>query len=292
MLSNAVYHDEKTYIPPENYGFTCIHKGGDLSGFYGEVYKRDNDIVIVFRGTASPANVEHDVEWGGGLRKPPEFTSAINYYDFVMKNFGENYSVSMTGHSLGGSMVQYVNAILATQRNYQIQGVAFAPAGVGKFFSNIDPSSIAVRNYIRQSDIIPAIKNKQLGNENIYLPFKNESYKVEYNNGIGEVVGISGDNDILAQHAMLGYWVDVGNLPTRTIEKPAYRQIRKMNYQSDLDDYYTILPKQRIEEMQAMNYLERVQSFKDEEDIGFDTKIVLQIGDRYYSTEWNDSESA
>ncbi len=283
MLSNAVYHD-KNYIPPENYGFTCIHKGWDFTGFYGEVYKRKNDIVIVFRGTASPVNIEHDVEWGVGLRKPPEFTGAMNYYDFVVKNFGENYSISMTGHSLGGSMVQYVNAMLATQRNYQIQGVAFAPAGVGEFFPDINPSYIAVRNYIRESDEIPAVKNKQLGNENIYLPFKNESYKVEYNNGIGEVVGISGDNGLKAQHAMLGYWVDVGNLPTRTIKKPAYQQIRQMNYQPELGDYYTILPTQRIEEMKAVSYLETIQPFIDKKEIGFDTKIVLQIGDQYYST--------
>lgn len=221
ILSNAVYRDEDL-ISPEIYGFSKIdklEKSDDDIGFYAAAYKRerDNEVIIAYRGSDNRLNYYHDIIMVDGI-KPPEFDKAMEFYDEVETYCKENYLslVGMTGHSLGGAMVQFVNAKLAIERGYQIGGTAFAPAGIGSFFPGLDASSIAVKNIIREGDWIPELMNKQLGSPEwtMYLPRSNQSYSVQYSEGVGEILSTPDTGIISAQHAMLGYLVDVAHLPT------------------------------------------------------------------------------
>lgn len=221
ILSNAVYRDAD-FISPENYKFEEIpdlHMSDNKTEFYAEAYrhKPENEVVIAYRGTANLLNIIHDFEMWRGGKKPPEFDMAMEYYHRV-KAYCDDKSLSligMTGHSLGGSMVQYVNAMLATKEGYQIQGVAFAPAGVGEFFPDIDPNdkSIFVTNYIREGDPIPEKMNKQLGNSTESLSKTDQSYSVQFSEGVGEILSRFEPGG-LTPHRMLGYLVDVAQLPT------------------------------------------------------------------------------
>lgn len=286
MLSNAVYHKADTYIPPENYDFTRIdQREDDVTGFYGEVYQRGDDIVIVFRGSKNMLNYGHDLQWGINGAQPPEFRSAKIFYEDIMKDYGnKGFSISMTGHSLGGSMVQYNNAWSTLEGGYQVPGVAFAPAGVGDFFPGLDPESIAVKNYIRDSDVVPGIKNVQLGYESVPLAWKNESYEVRYNDeGIGEIVSTPATDAILTQHAMLGYWVDVGHLQTRPAA--ASQNYIQDKYAPYLPSDYFQTPEQQAQSTANIVDLES-RSFDFNTMASFD--IVLQSGKWTYKTTTED----
>lgn len=274
MLCNAVYRD-KNFISPENYGFISQKRWEDAkTGFCAEVFQRDIDLVIVFSGTKNELNFKHDIQWKFKGSQPPELEAAIDFYDNILREYGDKgLTISLTGHSLGASAVQYVNANLSIRRGYQVKGVAFAPAGVGDLFLGLDPSSIAVKNYIRDGDVVPETMNKQLGYKNVYLPTTIQSYEVQYTNGIGEIIGTFTDPGILVEHNMLGYWVDVGNLTTRTMEKPISLS------------HYAPLPEKQLEEMQAVACITKEQCFNFNIEIGYNDSIQLQIGNQSYKTE-------
>ena len=218
MLCNAVYHDEN-YINPEDYGFTLINKKKELDGFYGEAYERGDNIVVVFRGTDNDKNKEHDTQFFFKGILPPECKDGMVYYQQI-KSDHPNSVISLTGHSLGGTIVQYVDAMLAKYKGYQEQGVAFAPAGIGGFFPGLEPGSIVVKNYIRECDIVPAGMNKQLGNQkNMLSPtVDNFSLTEPSSSGMREIVSDHENNFIKRQHSMFGYAVTVGEMPTRPKE--------------------------------------------------------------------------
>lgn len=220
ILSNAAYHDEN-YIDPANYGFERIstHRN-DVTGFYGETYKRGNDVVVVFRGTDNNLNRGHDVDWVTLGMKPPEFGSALDYYKKIENEITENYpgaQLSMTGHSLGGGAVQYVNAMLSVdgENPHQVQGVTFGAGGAGNVpqCRGINPDYIAVRNIVRANDPVPHTLDRQLGSRQS-LAATDRSYAVKTNeNGIGEIVAFPAS--YLTAHSMIGYLVDVGGLARR-----------------------------------------------------------------------------
>jgi hypothetical protein len=233
ILSNAVYRDADLILP-ENYGFTKeLDKSDGGIGFYAAAYKResDNEVIIAYRGSDNRLNYYHDLIMVDGI-KPPEFDKAMEFYDEV-ETYCKKHNLSlvgMTGHSLGGSMVQFVNAKLAIERGYQIGGAAFAPAGIGRLFPGLDVSSIAVKNFIREGDWVPELMNKQLGNPewNKYLPRKDQSYSVQYTEGIGYEF-LSRPPGVFAQHSMLGYLVDVAHFQTRPAKDAVVEYCDKVN---------------------------------------------------------------
>ena len=161
ILSNAVYRDEN-YIDPANYGFEFVDKlSKDETGFSCELFRRGNDLVMAFRGSDNMLNYYHDLSWVAGAGAPPEFGTAMKFYERAKEYAAANgLTISMTGHSLGGSAVQYVNATIVQSEGRQWPGVTFAVAGVGGLFPGTDPSSIAVKNYIRNGDAVPENMNE------------------------------------------------------------------------------------------------------------------------------------
>lgn len=88
----------------------------DKTGYYAEAYKKDREIIIVYRGTDKEkgANeflkdfIKSDVPMGANLSFA-QLKDAQNTYNSVAK---ENPSsrIVLTGHSLGGSLAQIVSA--------------------------------------------------------------------------------------------------------------------------------------------------------------------------------------
>ena len=104
------------------------------TGFYANVLQENNRIVIVYKGTDTSLNdISNTVKDGKNdanmalLKRIPEQTKdALEVYDRVKKTF-PNVQIDVVGHSLGGSLAQYV----AIMRNVN-EAVCFNPVGIGK----------------------------------------------------------------------------------------------------------------------------------------------------------------
>ena len=225
MLSNDVYMDGD-YVDIKKAGFTLVEDSDKDNpeyediGFRAQAYRRGNDIVIAYRGSANEENYKHDVGLACGV-VPPECKTGKKFYDKIKLKYPDS-NISLTGHSLGGGVVQYVDATLATEEKYQVQGVTFASAGVGGLFPTVETGSIAVRNYIRAGDPVPGIMNNQLGNETMLLGGTFFSYSVttDSSTGVQEIerrplLFVPEAYAIYKQHSMTAYMVDVGKLPTK-----------------------------------------------------------------------------
>ena len=104
------------------------------TGFYANVLQENNRIVIVYKGTdISLSDISGTMKDGKNdanmaLRKqiPEQTKDALEVYDRV-KHVFPNAQIDVVGHSLGGSLAQYV----AIMRNVN-EAVTFNPVGIGK----------------------------------------------------------------------------------------------------------------------------------------------------------------
>lgn len=98
MVARTSYQNEN-YIDPAKFGFIEIDSmGNDMSGFYAQSYRRGDDIIISYRGSTRADN------------KSQECEDALAYYDYIRRRY-PSANISLTGHSLDGAMVQYIDAI-------------------------------------------------------------------------------------------------------------------------------------------------------------------------------------
>ena len=102
------------------------------TGFSGYVLQENNQIIIVYKGTDlnSVKDVMTDVNMAFKKRIPAQAGDALEVYDRVKQTFS-NIPITVVGHSLGGSLAQYV----AIMRNVY-EAVTFNPVGVGKSMDN------------------------------------------------------------------------------------------------------------------------------------------------------------
>lgn len=105
--SNVLYREEND-IDLTNNGFTKIDSmGNDKIGFYAAAYKRGEDIIISYHGSED--------------NKPQECEDALAYYSYIRKKYP---GANIMGHSLGVTMVQYVDNTMAIKDGNQIYGPA------------------------------------------------------------------------------------------------------------------------------------------------------------------------
>ncbi len=96
------------------------------SGFYAVVFKNKDKYIISYRGSerfpledAYKDFVETDLLLGMGKR-PQQFMEGFEVYEDLLEMLpGESENISITGHSLGGGIAQFV-AIMADKNGYTI----------------------------------------------------------------------------------------------------------------------------------------------------------------------------
>lgn len=164
-LSISVYNNGKGKIP-SNWQKIATQEN-PKTGFYGEVYKRNNEIVIVYRGTdTNKYNLPEikdfligDTPMGFGL-KSGQYNDAKKLYNNVNQKYG-NKRIVLTGHSLGGSLAQIVSA--ETGR----KAVTFNAYGTGDILLNMGYKNqrlLDITNYGNKNDNIFQKKlNRQPG---------------------------------------------------------------------------------------------------------------------------------
>ena len=109
---------------------TAVNSG---SGFAATAFKKDNSIVIAYRGT------NEAMDWIGGdtaIGSPlpawgSQFEDAI-LFAFEIKNQFYNSDIEVTGHSLGGGLAQVVSKM------FGFSGATFDPGGSKNIANNLE----------------------------------------------------------------------------------------------------------------------------------------------------------
>ena len=98
-LSEAVYLDEKNVD-----GWQRIKDKRDpLSGFHGSIYQKGDELVVVFEGTQSVA----DIAANAPFINSEQAVQALEFSRFLtdrQQDFGGKQKITFTGHSLGGEL--------------------------------------------------------------------------------------------------------------------------------------------------------------------------------------------
>lgn len=119
------------------------------TGFHAEVLSKGNDVIVAYRGTDKIFGQDGRNDFAMNRGKiPAQATEAIKLYDQV-KQENPNSDITVTGHSLGGSLSQIVSGIRGCD------AVTFNAYGVKNMFK--DPANIKednVVNYVNEWDPI------------------------------------------------------------------------------------------------------------------------------------------
>ena len=110
------------------------------TGFKGAIYynQEANLAVVAFAGTDKPNNLlqikqflndAHSDRQMLTKKIPVQLREAVEYYEWAKVHF-PNTNIILTGHSLGGSLVQLVSAQTG------VKGVTFNAFGTGKILEN------------------------------------------------------------------------------------------------------------------------------------------------------------
>ncbi len=128
------------------------------SGLKYAVYQNGNNIILSFAGTEPPStgDLVSDLQMGIGFL-PDQLKDAKTIYD-RLKGSNQNANITVTGHSLGGSLAQMVGAISGEKV------VTFDPYGIKhllgrlnkKYNLNLDSTSTFdnITNYKASNDLL------------------------------------------------------------------------------------------------------------------------------------------
>ncbi len=190
-LASYAYNDHLMVSPPE--GYDVIYSTPHLTdnGFQGVIYGKKSsqkddgkydEIVVAYRGSMPPNNFnlnEFIQDWfindfgdivGG--QQPAQFQSALDLYDLAKDCVSAGGSIVLTGHSLGGALVQLVAA------KEGVEGYTFNAPGVKLQADQAGYTSDNVHNYIIMNDIIGNLRDSEtnssssghVGEEYYYFP--------------------------------------------------------------------------------------------------------------------------
>lgn len=156
------------------------------NGFQAIVYKNGNNIAISYRGTDTPKDfILSDIPMGTKILLPVQYKNANEVYKQI-KQMYPNANITLTGHSLGGSLAQLISA------ENNCPAVTFNAYGTGDILNHTgyNRKNLNIINYGNPNDVIFKLNyDKQPGrtfltNTNFN---KNENLIWEKSNGLKNV---------------------------------------------------------------------------------------------------------
>ena len=182
----AGYSYEKGSPAPDGYKVVKSIDNKD-TGFHAKVLAKGNDVIVAYRGTtlASIKDIKNDYAMA---RKniPAQATDAIKVYDQVKQDY-PNSDVTVTGHSLGGSLSQIVSSVRGCD------AVTFNAYGTKDMFK--DPASIKennIVNYVNEMDGITMVNGENHVGEIYSVPniAQNSRFSIKYKDNCHQLEGM------------------------------------------------------------------------------------------------------
>lgn len=147
ILSGHTYNNGNFNIPTN---WSKINTYCNNNGFQATVYQKGSDIVISYRGTDTPKDfIRSDIPMLTNFR-PEQYQNANKVYQQIKQSY-PNYNITVTGHSLGGSLAQLVSA------ENGCPAVTFNAFGTGKILKDLgydNLNNLNIINYGNPNDII------------------------------------------------------------------------------------------------------------------------------------------
>ena len=178
ILSGYVYKENKPQII-NNWKYS--KSWYDSNGFYSEVYKNENNIIIVFKGTDVKKGIKEGVKdmlsnaQMGAKYLPNQIKNARQIYDIYTRDFPDA-NIILTGHSLGGSIAQALGAETGAET------VTFSAYGIADIHSPTFKYSNNITNYGNAQDSVFVGNIDAHIGKTVVLNTKIDSNKVTKNN--------------------------------------------------------------------------------------------------------------
>lgn len=155
VLKQAAGYSYKNGSPaPDGYKVVKSVDNKD-TGFHAEVLANGNDVIVAYRGTDQPIGIDGINDFAMAREKiPAQASDAIKVYDQVKQDY-PNSDITVTGHSLGGSLSQIVSSIRGCE------AVTFNAYGTKDMFensANIKEENIV--NYVNEMDGITMVNGE------------------------------------------------------------------------------------------------------------------------------------
>lgn len=151
-------------------------KSNILTGFRAGVYKKDNNIIIVYRGTDTPIDIfNNDINM---VQKciPQQIKDARKFYKEISRAYPD-CKIIFTGHSLGGSNAQVMGSETGCET------ITFAAYGTGNLYGTRAVYSDNITNYGDAKDgIFTSNIDNQVGKTIILNSGINDSKYLEKSN--------------------------------------------------------------------------------------------------------------
>lgn len=183
-MSNREWTDLLNAIDnnPSVLDYTVRNLETQSSGMRAACFVKNDDVNVVFRGTVTAEEWGDNGE-GGYLPDSDIQQAAAEYVKNLPAEYGNNMTVS--GHSKGGNLAQYVTIALAKTENdriancVSIDGQGFSDEFMDKYADSIAEKSASITSISAERDVVNALLYPVAGNR-IYLKTAEQSELFDY----------------------------------------------------------------------------------------------------------------